>query len=385
MSGALLLALLSALSAGERAPAALVTLVPPQAEAALTQAMVLEGVDTALRAHTTLALRSAEQLGLDAGALAACPRAELLGCITAHVGARAQVSVVAIVVVVPQGGRRYRLSLSLVDLGAAAARRAEASSGLDGRAALEDVLFAEAVHLEPTVLESPTPQALAAWIEGALPRSPGDRPWRQPLATLSVQGVEAPASVAIDGVSYGLLTPDDPRVVELRPGSRRVVVSTPTAEAHATLTLAAGRETELTLSWVERPSVDVPDRTRVPLALTGGLLVAGGTAVALVSGLAAASVSTRCVARPSEVDEASCGGLGGTGLGVASETLPSLDAAVVREGPPLVPLGVAAAAAGAALLVVQTLAYDPERSPWLELGLVLAAGALAGTAAALTL
>lgn len=376
-----MLGLLAALSAGERSPAALVTLVPRQAEGVLTQALLLEGLDAALREHTRLALRSAEQLGLDAGTLTACPRAELLGCITGHVAARTQVSVVAILGVVPQGGQRYRVSLSLVDMDAAAAQRGRASTGLEGRAALEDALFAEAVHLEPTTLESPTARALTAWVGGSLSAQSGDQPWRQPLGSLVLRGLPAPASLTIDGVGHGLVTPDDPRVGDLRAGSRRLELSTGDARADATVVLVAGQEADVELLWIERTVVAAPERLRVPLALAGGALALAGGAVAVVSGLAAGSVTTRCVARPSEAAEVSCGGLGGTGLSVASEALPSLDASRVRQGPSLVPLGAAVAAAGLVLLGVETLAYDRERPLWLELSLVLGAGALAATVA----
>lgn len=382
VSATLILGLLAALSVGERAPAALVTLVPPQAEGVLTQAMLLEGVDTALREHSSLELRSAEQLGLDAGALAACPRAELLGCITAHVASRARVSVVAILAVVPQGGRRYRVSLSLVDLAQAEALRARASSGLEGRAVLEDGLFAEAVHLEPATLESPTAEQLAGWVRASLPAQPGEQPWRTPLASLALRGLEVSASLTIDGVGYGLVTPDDPLVHELRPGSRRVELSTRDAEAHALVALVAGQEASVELLWMERTSPATPQRLRVPLAVAGGVLALGGTTLAIVSGLAAGSVTTRCVVRPRDLSEASCSGLGGTGVSVASAALPTLDASSVRQGPPLVPVGAAAAAAGLALFALETLAYEHERPLWLELTVVLGAGALAATVAA---
>lgn len=382
MSAALFLGLLTALSAGERSPAALITLVPPQAEGVLTQAVLLEGVDRGLREHSALELRSAEQLGLDAGVLATCPRAELLGCITAHVAARAQVPVVVVLAVVPQGGNRYRVSLSLVDLAQAQALRARASSSLEGRAALEDELFAEAVHLEPVTLESPTAEALAGWVRASLPAQPGEQPWRAPLASVVLRGLEVSASLTIDGVGYGLVTSEDPRVHELRPGSRRLELSTRDAEAHTVVVLVAGQEAQVELLWMERTSPATPQRLRVPLAVAGGVLALGGTTLALVSGLAAGSVTTRCVARPRDLSEASCSGLGGTGVSVASEVLPSLDAASVREGPPLVPFGAAAAAAGLVLLAVETLVYDHERPLWLELSMVLGAGALAATVAA---
>ncbi len=377
MISTLALALL-ATTGGDRQPAAFISLTPRGADGAPPRATLLEGVDAALQPTTALALRSAEQLGLDPGTLDACPRAELLACITAHVAARSTVTAAAILTVIPQGDRRHRLSLTLVDV--ARARDAAQAHGRDPRdpdahAAVEDAIFARAFTLEPATLDGHSTAAVAAWVTAALRARalPEDAPpWMLPLSAIALAGLPGPMSLTVDGTARGTVAPGAHVVHELASGRHHLELSGEKYTAAEDVELRPGATTTVTLSLIARAAPEDP--VRAPLLYGGAAAAAVGVALAIVSAASAASVERRCLALPGDVD-ATCSGLGWPGFGVDGDALPSLSSDRVSSGPPLLPIGAGLVGAGGALALLQGVLHDPERSVWIDVAIAVGAGA----------
>jgi len=347
--------------AGERDLAALVVLGPK--DQPVPRGPILEATSAVFESKTSLDLRSSEQLGLDESLLGDCPRASRLSCIVEHVARRSSATVVVVASMVPIADRRHRLQVTLIDIPRA---RAELTRSTGEAEATEDAIYAGAITGEPEVLDAtdraPLAQHMRALLENQkLAEVPH---WLAPLAVLSLSGLTGPTELRIDGAPPIVVDPSAAAIHDLRPGKRQLTLSSAAGTQSSAVDLVAGQTTTVPVVLVlVRPD----DATRELLMYGGFGLAAVGVTAAIISAVSAASVTRRCIARPADLDTASCSGLGWPGFGVDGDALPALSSDRITSGPPLFVLGAGLAGLGLTLGLLEGPLYDAERPLWVDL------------------
>lgn len=366
------------LRAAPRVPAVAVVVTPFGRASALGTSALVDGLAAALERRTDLEVRSAEQAGVDLGALLACPAEQRLTCWARTVrrdladgrapaeGAPRHLFVIS---ARPISDRLDRVAITWMDLDAVArifSARDEVSA-----ASFEDRLFTEALHSRPRRLGS---EALEAGLSELVRAEWQDRlralgRWG-PRGDLELAHDCAGCRLAVDERPLGVVRPGRVRVLDLSVGARTITLAGPAAEQ------ACLREAQITTG----PPAQVDLRGCAPSAPAGvGTAVARWTGVGLVAlGAVLGGVAIeRAASGPSTVCVGgdACPGLGLPTPGFDPGASPAIDPAAVNpSGPPWAALSGGALGAGAAL-VTGSLLLEEEDWWWSPIAAILLGGA----------
>jgi hypothetical protein len=393
----------------ERVPAVMIVLTPRDFVSRTPTSEFLDAARRVVRARTRLALASAEQAGVDAGALARCGATERLGCWliaarpdalalpseTAAKGAADRPRYLFVLSVLPATEvGEDRLSLYFVDADEAIARwRRVSRFDEDWRERAESELDAISKSSPPRDVRASDPRALRDHLERVIDEEvrptlerAGD--W-DPYGRIEVKTKRAGLPIAVDGVELGVTAAETTTLVDVGPGRRRVTVGAAGAAATLEVDVTRGAVAIARFDGL-LARLDLSDRTpvlRYSVLGAGAALGVAGGALAILGASRTGDVRQGCVLREGDVD-AECRGLGTPALGWDPSGAPAIDAdAINPSGVAMLPLGLALVGAGATLATGTFLVDDDaDGDDWLWLPAVagLALGALVyGTGAAL--
>lgn len=373
MSIGLSLALLCAAAGPTSAPTlrfsprvpAVAVVVTPFGQASTVGALALiDALASALEPRTNLAVRSAEQVGVDVSELLACPAERRLSCWAQTVrrargdadrDAPALAGHLFVLSALPLSGERDRVSLIWIDLQRAAAASRDALPEQD----LEDRLFADAFHSRPRVTQ-------AAEVRSTMHRLLQDRMHeRLQSAGLLVSQRQvvlrhqcSGCVLVADGRTIGPLMPGEVHLQAVPQGPHSFELhraGAPLTGCSAQQDLGTPADFEIDFMACEgaaaRPSV------APALRWTGIAMITVGAALSGVAiQRAAASPDTICLG-------GGCQGLGLATVGFDTQPDPTADRSAVNPGgPSWAAMGGGAAAAGVGLVAGSYLA--PEQQWW---------------------
>ena len=357
-----------------RVPAVAVVVTPFGQASTVGASALIDALATALEARTNLAVRSAEQVGVDVAELLACPADRRLSCWAQtirparHPAEGDSQPVAAHLFVLSAralSGQRDRVSVTWIDLERAAA----ASQGALPDQDLEDRLFADAFHARPRVTQA---KAVRSMMQGLLEDRMHDRLQNAGLLLSQRQVIlrhQCSGCVLVaDGRTIGPLVPGEVRLLAVPQGPRSFELH----RAGAPLTGCAaqhdpGTRADLELDFMgceaaARPSIAPALRWTGVAMITVGAVLSG-----IAIQRAAASPDTICLA-------GGCQGLGLATVGFDTSPPPTADRSTVNPGGPAwAAMGGGAAAAGVGLVAGSYLV--PEEQWWWSpvAGLVLGA------------
>ncbi|MCK6552741.1 hypothetical protein L6R52_43360 [Myxococcota bacterium] len=398
----------SVITLDERVPALMVVMTPREFASSTPTSEFLEAARRVLRARTRLALASAEQAGVDAGAFARCGAAERLGCwllaarpdaLAAEAPARSpreRPRYLFVLSVLPsEEPGEDRLSAFFLDADRGVASWRSLSRGRDdGRDRVENALFEAATQTAPEAVRASDRRVLQDYLAALVERElrptlerAGD--W-EPYGVIVVEASAAGLPIAIDGLEIGVTARG--ATTELRdvtPGRRTITVGR--AGAAATLVVdveRGGRAIAAFDALLTR--MDLSDRSpvlRYSVLAGGAALGVAGVAIAILGAARGGDVRSGCVLREGD-GAASCVGLGAPTFGWDPSGAPAIDRSAINPaGVTVVPLGLALGTAGATLAGGTLLLDDDARGDrWLWLPVVVSVGAgllVYGTGAAL--
>ncbi len=325
---------------------------------------LIDALASAMEARTNLAVRSAEQVGVDVAELLACPAERRLSCWAQTVRpARREADgdprpVAAHLFVLSAralSGGRDRVSLTWIDLG----RAAQASQDVLPDQDLEDRLFADAFHSRPRITEA---KAVHSMMRGLLEDRMHDRLQRAELIVSGRQVVlrhQCSGCVLVaDGRTIGPLVPGRVRLLAVPQGPHSFELH----RAGAPLSGCAaqqdpGTQPDIELNFMGCEGAPAGPSVAPALRWTGAAMITVGAVFSAIAiQRAAASPDTICLG-------GDCQGLGLATVGFDTNPAPTADRSAVNPGGPAwAAMGGGAAAAGVGLVAGSYL--SPEQQWW---------------------
>lgn len=378
---------------GERTPLSLVLLTPTGAAGRIRSSDLIRTFDDALRHHTGLVLRAADD-GLAQGCRGrllclvlrlrsdyerdALRDGDALRPYDAHLRTLSERGVryaklLLVVTNVTREGEPDRLRAQLIDTDRALARyhhatRTESDWESEVEAAINDE--APSGPMTPVAdraeAERFVDELLTTHLRDALEHAGQWSPYGQIELAATLPGL----SIELDGAPTGVTTAAEVRLSGVMPGPRRLRVAGATLEPfEATVEVQRGQTARVEPVLVARPTADATG-TRLLVGLVGAVVAtAGGVVLGLAATTPDTSLVTYCVA-DAVAGCAESRAFVTSGYDAALRPLPNGD------GVPLVPLGLGLVVGGATWGIGAWLLTDDDETPWIP----LVVGAVAGGA-----
>jgi hypothetical protein len=341
---------------------------------------VYRAADEALRARTSLRVRSAEQGGLDVGQISACELKERLACWTRAVGASGASGNFLVVSLTPIDAARSRLVAIMLDVSEAQAiLRATDRTRVDVEVEVENRIYEEAVRSVSGVIRTDEHDALLHWFEAAFDRELGPSLAAtgrgEPCGAIALSADAEGLTIALDGATVGTTRNGVSMIRDVRAKARRVVISDPLrrfATRDLVVAVSPGETAAVRAELVPLPSPESSAGLAKKALFWGGVgLAAVGTGIAayaLVKGPAAKEIMP-CT--PGSACDS------GTHFATACELVSDRPGGCSNRGVLVAPLGYAIALAGAVFAGGALASEEDPDFPWWPVPAGLAAGVAA--------